>query len=311
MQHSPLTISIGIPAYNEARNIRELLIALLEQKHECFTLEEIIVICDGCDDETATLARSVNHPVIKVIENTKRLGQQIRQNDIVKSYHGDILVLLEADTLPAENDTIEKLVLPFLSKNMSVPVNMVVGSSLSIEPMSFFESVLYFGSKLKQGIFAEWKSGLNIYECNGQSGRVLSRIFTDQLCWPADAPEDAYLYMRLRQCGLVLERVPEASFYSRNATTFSDRKKQVEKYLLGKKALEKYFDESTLAREYDIPKLLVAKHIVLAFLHMPFWTGAYLIELLLNRFYSVRRDHFDALSEPLYSTKQLKIFSKH
>lgn len=177
-----LNISIGIPAYNEARNIRELLMALLAQKQGCFSLEEIIVVCDGCDDETAALARSVDHPLIKVIENKERLGQQVRQNDIVRSYRGGILILLEADTLPANSDTLERLVAPFLIPSMPAPVSMVVGSSRSIEPASFFERVLYCGSRLKQGMFAEWKSGLNIYECNGQSGRALSRALTEQLC---------------------------------------------------------------------------------------------------------------------------------
>lgn len=305
------TVSIGIPAYNEARNICELLMALLAQKQGCFSLEEIIVVCDGCDDETATLVRSINHPLIKVVENKARLGQQIRQNDIVRLYRGEILVLLEADTLPVNNDTLEKLVVPFLLPSMSAPVGMVVGSTRNIEPVSFFERVLYFGSELKRGIFAEWKSGLNIYVCHGHSGRALSRAFTEQLCWPADVPEDAYLYMRLRQCGLALKRVPEASFYSRNATTFSDRKKQVEKYLFGKEALEKYFDGQTLSREYAIPKLLITKHILLALLKTPFWTIVCLFELFLNRILSVRQYHLDILSEPAYSTKQLKIYSKH
>ncbi len=306
-----LRISIGIPAYNEARNIRELLMALLEQKQGCFSLEEIIVVCDGCDDGTAALARSFAHPLIKVIENKERLGQQTRQNDIARSYRGEILILLEADTLPAKSDTLEKLVAPFLSPDMSAPVSMVVGSSRSIEPISFFERVLYCGSRLKQGIFAEWKSGLNIYVCHGHSGRALARAFTEQVYWPTDVPEDAYLYMRLRQRGLALERVPEASFYSRNAATFSDRKKQVEKYLSGKKALEKYFDRRTLVLEYTLPKLLITKHILLAFLRTSLWTGAYLIELFLNRILSVRRHHFDILPVPAYSTKQLKVSSKH
>lgn len=306
-----LRVSIGIPAYNEACNIRELLAALLAQQQGNFTLEEIIVVCDGCDDETAALARSVGHPLIRVIENKERLGQQVRQNDIVRLYRGDILVLLEADTLPAQSDTLEKLVMPFLSPNMSAPVSMVVGSSHNTKPISFFERVLYSGSRLRQGIFAEWKSGLNIYECHGHSGRALARAFTEQLCWPADVPEDAYLYMRLRQYGLILQRIPEAAFLSRNAATFSDRKKQVEKYLSGKKALEKYFDGSTLAREYALPKLLIIKHILRALLRTPFWTGAYLIELSLNRFSSAKRYRFDIFPEPAYSTKQLKISSKH
>jgi glycosyltransferase involved in cell wall biosynthesis len=42
-----MTVTIGIPAYNEAANITSLLMALLAQNTPNFKLESIIVASDG------------------------------------------------------------------------------------------------------------------------------------------------------------------------------------------------------------------------------------------------------------------------
>ncbi len=46
------TISIGIPAFNEAVTIKRLLRSVLAQKEKGFVLREIIVLCDGSTDGT-------------------------------------------------------------------------------------------------------------------------------------------------------------------------------------------------------------------------------------------------------------------
>lgn len=298
-------VSVGIPAFNEARNIGRLLRALLKQKHEHFSLQEILVVCDGCSDDTAELARSVGHPKIRVIEHDQRLGQQARQNEIMKLYSGEILVFLEADTLPACADTLQKLVEPLLDASESA-VTMALGFSRVVEPASYLERILYYGTKLKQGIFSEWKSGLNLYACHGHSGRALTRAFTERLLLPIDVPEDAYMYLFLRKCGGELRRAPGAYFYARNVSTFSDRKKQVGKYLSGKQALTKYFGADELKKEYSIPTGVVFRHIFKEALLNPFWTSAYLFELLFNRLCSGRKSVNQRLPEPYYSSKDLR-----
>ena len=47
-----LTVTIGIPAYNEEANVRNLLVSLLAQKETNFKLQEIIVVSDGSTDKT-------------------------------------------------------------------------------------------------------------------------------------------------------------------------------------------------------------------------------------------------------------------
>ena len=48
-----LTVSVGIPAYDEEANIKSLLEAILQQRQENFILKSIIVVSDGSTDRTA------------------------------------------------------------------------------------------------------------------------------------------------------------------------------------------------------------------------------------------------------------------
>lgn len=59
-------ISVVIPAYNEAKVIERCLTRMLEGAEPDEL--EIVVVCNGCTDETARRARSVHDPRVKVIE---------------------------------------------------------------------------------------------------------------------------------------------------------------------------------------------------------------------------------------------------
>lgn len=301
---SPLTVSIGIPAYNEAQNIRELLVTLLRARRETFVLKEILVVCDGCTDDTVKLVRSLQNPLIRLIEHTHRRGQQVRQNEILRLFEGEVLVLLEADTLPETPETIDALVAPFLEATPSL--GLVVGSVTRLKTRYFLEEVLNFGSNLKGSLFAEWRGGDNIYICHGHAGRALSRRFTEKLFWPGEVPEDAYMYLSLKESGFSLQRVPRALFLARNVGSISDRKRQVEKFLSGKKALLQFFPADMLNREYTLPKSLLLEHILRSFLRSPILTILYIVEVLCNRFYSTSRSRFNPCYRPYASSKFLK-----
>lgn len=58
--------TVIIPAYNEAAVIKKTLHCLLEGLEK--TQAEILVICNGCSDNTAELARQIDDPRISVIE---------------------------------------------------------------------------------------------------------------------------------------------------------------------------------------------------------------------------------------------------
>jgi glycosyltransferase involved in cell wall biosynthesis len=299
-----LSVSIGIPAFNEEGNIGFVLRRLINQKQKDFQIQEIIVATDGSTDKTVSIVKSFKNPRIKLIQGNKRIGQQKRQNKLMKIYKGDILVLIEADTLPTSNFTLNELIKPFkTNKNLG----MVTGNSLPTKPEKFFEKVLYQGSILKEAIFEEWKNGQNVYTFGGHSIKALSKKCTQILLWPDDAPEDSYVYLRLKQLGFELKRSKKAVVYKRHVTTVSDRFRQTSKFVSGRRTLVKYFGQNFIQTEYKIPFYSILKHLVMHLVKNPFWISAYLFEAILNRLLTVKKTQFNPLYRTYQTSKKLNI----
>jgi cellulose synthase/poly-beta-1,6-N-acetylglucosamine synthase-like glycosyltransferase len=99
-------VSVVIAAYNERRNIEKRLHNLLASDYPR-ELMEIIVVCDGCTDETAKLAAQFDG--VRVIELTKRRGKSAAINVGVQFAQGEVVVFADARPLFAR-DTISRLV---------------------------------------------------------------------------------------------------------------------------------------------------------------------------------------------------------
>src|SRR5260221_14535412 len=108
-----ITVSVGIPAYNEEANIKNLLTSLLIQKRENFTLREIIIISDCSSDNTDSEVKRVKSKLVTLIRNPKRMGLAFGQNKIVKLFKGEILILLNADILISPTNFLDLLSKPF------------------------------------------------------------------------------------------------------------------------------------------------------------------------------------------------------
>jgi glycosyltransferase involved in cell wall biosynthesis len=90
------TISVIIPAHNEENYLRRTLEALNQQDYPKI---EIIVVANGCSDNTALVARNRCHRL--VILSEKSLG--IARNLGARVARGELLVFLDADTMLEAN----------------------------------------------------------------------------------------------------------------------------------------------------------------------------------------------------------------
>ena len=276
-----IKVSVGIPAYNEEKNISRLIGKILTQKEIGFKLLEIIVISDGSTDKTAALVRSIGNRRIKFFDDGKRLGQAARQNQMIAKFKGDVLVLAEADTVPSNNLTLAHLIKPYLDfKNKKI--GMVVGRDLVENPKTFFEGVFACGNEMKQRVFDEWKGGDNLYNSGGHTMRAVSRSYASKLFFPSDAPEDCYSYLRLKELGFLMVRAKEARILAKNIKTVGDRFSHSEKFYRGKLALYKYFDNQFVDCEYDFSKILLVKYLLLGFLKSPIYTAFAVLGFVVN-----------------------------
>ncbi|MEJ5250296.1 MAG: glycosyltransferase family 2 protein [Armatimonadota bacterium] len=98
-------VSVVIAAYNERCNIGRRIQNLLESDYPDDRME-IIVVCDGCTDETAEIARRYEN--VTVVESEHRIGKSAAINMGLKHARGDIVVFADARPLFAR-DTISRL----------------------------------------------------------------------------------------------------------------------------------------------------------------------------------------------------------
>ncbi len=109
-------VSIGICAYNERDRIPRLFESLRRQVFPPpFELQEILVVTSGCTDgtEDEVAAYRSRDSRIRLIRQTARLGKASALNEILRSYRGELLVLVNADARLAPG-SMEDLLRPFL-----------------------------------------------------------------------------------------------------------------------------------------------------------------------------------------------------
>ncbi len=105
MSNKKPTITIAIPAYNEAANIGNVLTSLKNQKYRGVVVRNIIVYTDGSTDTTVDVVKKaqLDFPILKLKQGRKQLGKFPRLNQIYKDNTSDVLIVLDAD-IALEND---------------------------------------------------------------------------------------------------------------------------------------------------------------------------------------------------------------
>ena len=96
-------ISVMMPAYNEAEHIiakLETLAALIYPSHKM----DITLVCDGCTDNTAALARGLLDErgrlggfAFNLVEHQGNAGKLARLNQTIPALQGEIVVLTDDD----------------------------------------------------------------------------------------------------------------------------------------------------------------------------------------------------------------------
>ena len=98
------SLSIIVPAYNEAATLEQT----LPRIHERFPDAELIVVGDGCRDDTGARSCGLGFPVTYIEYHPNRgKGYAIRQGMLAA--HGDLAVFTDAD-LPFGADGVQQVV---------------------------------------------------------------------------------------------------------------------------------------------------------------------------------------------------------
>lgn len=190
-------ILVGIPAYNEATHISQI---VSESKRYC---DEVLVVDDGSKDATAKIAHQAGATVIR---HPKNIGMGAAENSIIlyarsRMKEGDILITLDGDGQHFPDD------IPKMVTKMKEGYDVINGSRLY--------------DKDKPGP-TPWRRVLNgtatmivramsgFYSTDSQSGfRAYSKPVVDRLIFTSnDYAWNAEGYIRFAQLKVKLGEVP-------------------------------------------------------------------------------------------------------
>lgn len=112
-----LKVSAIVPAFNEEKNVADVLRVLLSSKD----LDQVILVDDGSTDKTSEVGKSLGATVIK-LEKNKGKGNAMREG--LKATSAQIVVFFDADLIGLSKEHISSLIKPILKDNFSMSVGI-------------------------------------------------------------------------------------------------------------------------------------------------------------------------------------------
>jgi len=93
----PGLVSVIVPVFNEADNLKELLPALFRSLEGLGLSHEVIVVDDGSIDQTGEIVRQLARPQLRLVQLRRNAGQTAALMAGIRFSKGDILVSMDGD----------------------------------------------------------------------------------------------------------------------------------------------------------------------------------------------------------------------
>jgi len=242
-----VTVSVGIPAYNEEKNISQLLCAILKQPTNGFVLKEIIVNASGSNDNTEAKVKAIANKDsrVKLVSTGMRSGKASALNDIIKCIKSDLVLFFDADVVLEEN-CILNLITPLLqNQNVGVCSGNIMPLKDS-KQKDFFDFVSLF--------IRELHHELCVYLVNkGLTPKVNGTFFAFRRSIVNSFPrvvvsDDEYVSWQAQKMGYKVAYVPNALVFTRDPHSFRDFIKWQKRILAGQFYMKRQFG-------YDVPTM--------------------------------------------------------
>lgn len=243
------SVTIGIPAHNESRNIPLLLIALSGQKEQNIEVKSIVVISDGSDDTTVEAAGRVANPKIKIVVHRTRAGKAVRVNELLRGLRTDFLVVMDADSLPDDRWTIERLVMKLVRTPRA---GLALGNGQPVAGWTFIEKAVN-GYRHAQAWVKPWFDfGKTAYYTHGFI--AYRREFAKHLVLPRSIlNDDTFGLFACLMSGRTFTYADNAIIWYRSPQTIADHIHQSARHLRGGTQLTEYFPKKLVESYYHVP----------------------------------------------------------
>ena len=278
------TVTIGIPAYNEEKNIAALLGSISSQKQSSYKLESIFIVCDGCVDKTVDIVKKLatKNTKIKLVVGNQRQGKAIALNKIYKLNKSDYLLTIDADIV-LEDDNVIDLLVKAIKKDPKI--NIVGARHVPVNPQTLMGKFAYVSYLSFEDAFLKLNSGNNFYALMAVS--LIKKELSKSFKYPKGTISDQnYLF------AMATRNNKKGFGFVRNARVlFTPVNNFMDWRILGVRSVSgdkedavKHFGKDIL-NNYSMPKKLLIKSLVKWFFKSPIYTlGSIMMNLYVRLF---------------------------
>jgi glycosyltransferase involved in cell wall biosynthesis len=241
-----LNVTIGIPSFNEEKNILNLLRSIVKQKSEHFAICEIIISDDSSDNTVRLIEQfrtDSSQAAIRCLHHSTRMGVGNAWNEIFQNAKGDVIVMYDGDVVPHE-DSIQELLSALrgqvvLAISNSKPVG---SSSIAGRAATYVSSWLRY-VRIKR---------LSQYTAIGR-GLSIQAAVAKQITIPSDIiAVDLYLECRVLEFKLDVAYNDQAVVYFRPPDTIADFNSQVLRSLEGHRQIRHCIEKFKIRLPFEV-----------------------------------------------------------
>jgi len=248
MNSNKKKITIGVPTFNEEKNILKFFESLKKQNIESNTIIEKILFVDDSNDNTPNLISKlkIENPDLRIElhHNNKRMGASNAWNTIFKKSDGEVIILLDAD-IELEKNCIN---------NLSIKINENTGLCASntlpiIQENNKFSKASAFIAFWLRSIR---QHGISQFTTMGRALALYSEDVKD-----LEIPTDIIAIDLFIQCKILEKHKnviynDEAIIYFKTPLTSGDFLSQVTRAIIGHKQIKKYTQKFSLQMSFFI-----------------------------------------------------------
>jgi poly-beta-1,6-N-acetyl-D-glucosamine synthase len=224
-----LTVSIGVCAFNEERNIRACLDSIMQQSAR-FPIQEILVVSSGSSDGTDGIVRQFEgrDGRFRLLRQERREGKNSAINEFLKQAKGDILVLVNADNRLDEG-SLRHLLEPFEDQAVGVSGGHPV-------PVNNKDSTIGFA------VHMLWEMHHRISLVHPKIGELMAFRRLDKALPTTSQSDEDLIRIELEKRDLRSVYIAEAVVFNKGPTTVADFWGQRARVNIGEKYLKRWFD---------------------------------------------------------------------
>lgn len=272
-------ITIGIPAYNEAQNISNVLDSLVKQNKDMFNIKYIYVLSDGSTDNTNKIVKNFakKYSFIKLLYTRKRKGKVFQLNRLYSLNTSDYLFNFDADIKIDDFNLINKTIT--LMKKQ--PKKSVVAiHQIPLRPTNFIGKCIYAGYEFWDLTRLSVNNSDHIQNLYG-AATAYSKNFVKSFRFPNDITDDrGYLYICAKKSGGFIYNKKTNIFYHPVSTLHDFRKLADRSFNKNEGILKKYFGDE-IKNYYHIPAKNKILSILKIFIREPIYcTGGLILNIL-------------------------------